>query len=97
MEHGPLDGKRTLLFYDAVQAIADIKFLAHMSDTIFDEYEEGAEDHLTTSHDESFRTTFVAELEPPQRSPAGASGACGAQSLVDVVGVGQEETPLHAL
>jgi hypothetical protein len=30
--------------YDAVQAIADIKFLAHMSDTILDEYEEGAEE-----------------------------------------------------
>jgi hypothetical protein len=30
--------------YDAVQAIADIKFLAHMSDTVLDEYEEGAEE-----------------------------------------------------
>ena len=44
LEHGPLYEKCTFLSYDAVRAIADIKFLAHMSDTILDEYEEGAED-----------------------------------------------------
>jgi len=44
LEHGPLYEKCTFLSYDAVQAIADIKFLAHMSDTVLDEYEEGAED-----------------------------------------------------
>jgi hypothetical protein len=44
LEHGPLYEKCTFLSYDAVQAIADQKFLAHMSDTILDEYEEGAED-----------------------------------------------------
>ena len=44
MEHGPLYEKCTLLSYDAVRAIADIRFLAHMSDTILGEYEEGAED-----------------------------------------------------
>ncbi len=44
LEHGPLYEKCAFLSYDAVRAIADIKFLAHMSDTILDEYEEGAED-----------------------------------------------------
>ena len=44
LEHGPLYEKCTFLSYDAVKAIADIKFLAHMSDTILDEYEEGAEE-----------------------------------------------------
>jgi hypothetical protein len=43
LEHGPLYEKCTFLSYDAVQTIAEQKFLAHMSDTILDEYEEGAE------------------------------------------------------
>ncbi len=97
LEHGPLYENCTFLSYDAVQAIADIKSLAHMSDTILDEYEEGAEDDLTIFHDESCRTTFPERNTNPQCSPGGASGACGAQSLIDVIGVGQEETPLHAL
>jgi hypothetical protein len=44
LEHGPLYEKCAFLSYDGVRAIADIKFLAHMSDTILDEYEEGAEE-----------------------------------------------------
>lgn len=44
LEHGPLYEKCTYLSYDAVRTIADIEFLAHMSDTILDEYEESAED-----------------------------------------------------
>lgn len=42
LEHGPLYEKCTFLPYDAVHSIADTKFLAHMSDTILDEYEEGS-------------------------------------------------------
>jgi hypothetical protein len=42
LDHGPLYEKCTFLSYDAVQAIADIKFLSHMSDTVLDEYEERA-------------------------------------------------------
>ena len=40
LEHGLLYENCFFLAYDAVRAIADIKFLAHMSDTILNEYEE---------------------------------------------------------
>jgi len=42
LDHGPLYEKCTFLSYDAVHAIAQQKFLAHMSDSILDEYEEYA-------------------------------------------------------
>lgn len=42
LEHGPLYEKCTVLSYDAVRAVADIKHLSHMSETTLDEYEEGA-------------------------------------------------------
>jgi hypothetical protein len=42
LDHGPLYEKCTFLSYDAVHAIAEQKFLSHMSDTILDEYEEYA-------------------------------------------------------
>ena len=44
LDHGPLYEKCTFLTYDAVHAIAQEKFLTHMSDTILDEYEEHAEE-----------------------------------------------------
>jgi hypothetical protein len=42
LEHGPLYEKCTFLSYDDVQAIVDMKFLSHMSDTVLDEYAERA-------------------------------------------------------
>lgn len=44
LERRPLYKECTYLPYDAVWTIADIEFLAHMSDTILDEHEEGAVD-----------------------------------------------------
>ncbi len=37
LEHGPLYEKCTFLSYDAVQAIAGMRFLAHRSDSLIDE------------------------------------------------------------
>ncbi len=42
--HGPLYEKCAFLSCDAVQTIADIEFLPYMTDIIFDEYEEGADE-----------------------------------------------------
>ena len=44
LDHGPLYEKCTFLSYDSVHAIAQQKFLSHMSDTILDEYEEHADE-----------------------------------------------------
>ena len=44
LDHGPLYEKCTFISYDSVHAIAQQKFLSHMSDTILDEYEEHADE-----------------------------------------------------
>ncbi|HXA25649.1 MAG TPA: hypothetical protein VNW90_25500 [Acetobacteraceae bacterium] len=42
LDHGPLYEKCTFLSYESIHAVAQEKFLNHMSDTILDEYEEHA-------------------------------------------------------
>ena len=44
LDHGPLYEKCTFLSYESIEAIAEQKFLSHMSDTILDEYEEHADE-----------------------------------------------------
>ena len=44
LDRGPLYESCTFIPYDAVEEIASIKHLSHMSDTILDEYEESAQD-----------------------------------------------------
>jgi hypothetical protein len=44
LEQGPLYGKCTFLSYEAIESLAAAKHLAHMSDSIIEEYEEFAEE-----------------------------------------------------
>jgi hypothetical protein len=44
LDHGPLYEKCTFLSYESVSAVAQERFLNHMSDTVLDEYEERADE-----------------------------------------------------
>jgi hypothetical protein len=44
LDHGPLYEKCTFLSYESVSAVAQERFLTHMSDTVLDEYEERADE-----------------------------------------------------
>lgn len=44
LDQGPLYESCTFLPYDAVNEIAEMKYLGHMSDSIIEEYEESAQE-----------------------------------------------------
>ena len=43
LEHGPLAGTCTYLSYESLRELAEQKHLAHLSDTVLDEYAEEAD------------------------------------------------------